>query len=117
MSAMPSPLKYAIRRFAGSPVQWFGLENSSVFYEYVPLFTKFKPVNRIKRVEVERSAQPRPLLPYTRPAPPPPSMWRRGAAVSSPQAIAAPERALTPNRRSKRVGGPARPAHPKAADG
>ena len=47
-------LKYAIRRFAGSPVQWFGLENSSVFYEYVPLFTKFKPVDRIKRVEVER---------------------------------------------------------------
>ena len=46
-------MKYAIRRFAGSPVQWFGLENSSVFYEYVPLFTKFKPVDRIARVAVE----------------------------------------------------------------
>ena len=46
-------MKYAIRRVAGSPVQWFGLENSSVFYEYVPLFTKFKDVERIERVAVE----------------------------------------------------------------
>ncbi len=44
-------LKYTIRRFAGSPVQWFGLENSNVFYEYVPLFTKFKPVDRMRRIE------------------------------------------------------------------
>ena len=46
-------MKYAIRRVAGSPVQWFGLENSNVFYEYVPLFTKFKPVDRMERVSVE----------------------------------------------------------------
>ncbi|WP_281656564.1 KUP/HAK/KT family potassium transporter [Collinsella stercoris] len=46
-------MKYAIRRVAGSPVRWFGLENSSVFYEYVPLFTKFKPVDRMERVSVE----------------------------------------------------------------
>ncbi len=46
-------MKYAIRRFAGSPVQWFGLENSSVFDEYVPLFTKFTPVARIARGAVE----------------------------------------------------------------
>lgn len=45
-------IKYAIRRFAGSPVQWFGLENSNVLYEYVPLFTKFKHVDHIKRVEI-----------------------------------------------------------------
>ena len=46
-------MKYAIRRVAGSPVRWFGLENSNVFYEYVPLFTKFKPVDRMERVSVE----------------------------------------------------------------
>ena len=43
-------LKYAIRRFAGSPVQWFGLENSNVMYEYVPLFTKFKSVDKMTRI-------------------------------------------------------------------
>lgn len=43
-------LKYAIRRFAGSPARWYGLENSSVFFEYVPLFTKFKSVNRMHRI-------------------------------------------------------------------
>ena len=40
-------LKYAIRRHAGSPVQWYGLENSNVIYEYVPLFTKFKTVEHL----------------------------------------------------------------------
>ncbi len=43
-------LKYAIRSFAGSPAQWFGLENSSVFVEYVPLFTKFKSVSKLTRI-------------------------------------------------------------------
>ncbi len=43
-------LKYAIRRHAGSPVQWYGLENSNVIYEYVPLFTKFKAVDHLTRV-------------------------------------------------------------------
>ena len=33
-------LKYTIRRFAGSPIQWYGLETSSVIIEYVPLFIK-----------------------------------------------------------------------------
>lgn len=47
-------IKYAIRRFAGSPVQWFGLENSNVLYEYVPLFTKFKHVDPIKRVPIDQ---------------------------------------------------------------
>ena len=47
-------IKYAIRRFAGSPVQWFGLENSNVLYEYVPLFTKFKHVDPIQRVPIEQ---------------------------------------------------------------
>ena len=43
-------LKYAIRGFAGSPAQWFGLENSSVFVEYVPLFTKFKSFDKLTRI-------------------------------------------------------------------
>ena len=48
-------LKYAIRRHAGSPVQWYGLENSSVIYEYVPLFTKFKAVDHLTRVYPKQS--------------------------------------------------------------
>ena len=48
-------LKYAIRRHAGSPVQWYGLENSSVIYEYVPLFTKFKAVDHLTRVSPKQS--------------------------------------------------------------
>ena len=43
-------LKYAIRSFAGSPAQWYGLENSSVFVEYVPLFTKFKSAEKLVRI-------------------------------------------------------------------
>ncbi len=46
-------LKYAIRRHAGSPVQWYGLENSNVIYEYVSLFTKFKAVDHLTRVYPE----------------------------------------------------------------
>ncbi len=30
--------KYLIRRIAGNPLQWFGLETSNVIIEYVPLF-------------------------------------------------------------------------------
>jgi KUP system potassium uptake protein len=30
--------KYYIRRLAGNPARWFGLETSRVIYEYVPLF-------------------------------------------------------------------------------
>ncbi|WP_195270031.1 KUP/HAK/KT family potassium transporter [Eubacterium sp. 1001713B170207_170306_E7] len=44
-------LKYAIRRIAGSPVQWYGLENTSVIVEYVPLFIKLKGSNPLKRVD------------------------------------------------------------------
>ncbi len=43
-------LKYAIRRWAGSPARWYGLENSSVSIEYVPMFTKFKEVQRMRRI-------------------------------------------------------------------
>ena len=47
-------LKYKIRRLAGSQVQWYGLESSSVLTEYVPLFLKAKvpkPLVRNKRAE------------------------------------------------------------------
>ena len=30
--------KYAIRRIAGSPDRWFGLQTSNVIIEYVPMF-------------------------------------------------------------------------------
>ncbi len=43
-------LKYTIRRYAGDPARWYGLENSSVYYEYVPMFTKFKSVNKLHRI-------------------------------------------------------------------
>ena len=43
-------LKYIIRRAAGTPARWYGLENSNVNFEYVPLFTKFKAVNKMQRL-------------------------------------------------------------------
>ena len=43
-------LKYAIRSVAGSPARWYGLENSSIIVEYVPLFIKFTTVNKLVRV-------------------------------------------------------------------
>lgn len=43
-------LKYGIRRIAGSPMRWFGLEDALVNYEYVPLFTKKKKVKKLVRV-------------------------------------------------------------------
>ena len=46
-------VKYAIRRFCGSPARWFGLENSSTLIEYVPLFTRTRP-----QVHLEREQDP-----------------------------------------------------------
>ena len=43
-------LKYLIRRAAGNPARWYGLENSNVTFEYVPLFTKFKSVDKMRRI-------------------------------------------------------------------
>ncbi|MCR4871597.1 MAG: KUP/HAK/KT family potassium transporter, partial [Atopobiaceae bacterium] len=43
-------LKYFIRSLCGSPAQWFGLENSSVLTETVPLFTRTAEMPRLKRV-------------------------------------------------------------------
>lgn len=43
-------LKYAIRHIAGSPARWYGLENSSLIIEYVPLFIKMKTLRPLKRL-------------------------------------------------------------------
>ena len=43
-------LKYAIRHAAGSVVRWYGLESSSVDYEMVPLFTKAKTIEKMRRL-------------------------------------------------------------------
>lgn len=42
-------LKYAIRHIAGSPARWYGLENSSLMIEYVPLFIRMKTLRPLKR--------------------------------------------------------------------
>lgn len=42
--------KYAIRTWCGSPDRWYGLENSSIILETVPLFSKVKPATTLKRV-------------------------------------------------------------------
>lgn len=44
--------KYAIRRICGSPVEWYGLENSSVIIEYVPLFARAKRQHKLAYVEI-----------------------------------------------------------------
>lgn len=46
-------VKYAIRHVAGSPARWFGLENSSLIIEYVPLFIKLKALRPLNRIELK----------------------------------------------------------------
>ena len=46
-------IKYFIRSLCGSADRWYGLENSSVIYEYVPLFSKTKRQHKLERVEHE----------------------------------------------------------------
>lgn len=45
--------KYFIRRLCGSPARWYGLENSSIIYEYVPLFSKVKRQHRLTRLPLD----------------------------------------------------------------
>ena len=47
--------KYAIRRFCGSPAEWYGLENSSLIFEYVPLFARTKRQHKLAYVELPQS--------------------------------------------------------------
>ena len=44
--------KYAIRSVCGSPAQWYGLENSSLMFEYVPLFARNKRQHKLAYVEL-----------------------------------------------------------------
>ena len=46
-------LKYMIRTVCGSPMRWYGLENSSVIIEYVPLFRSSRQLPRLDRVSLE----------------------------------------------------------------
>lgn len=48
--------KYIIRRLCGSPVKWYGLENSSIIFEYVPLFTRAKRQHKLVRVTKNKHA-------------------------------------------------------------
>ena len=44
--------KYIIRRVCGSPAHWYGLQNSSVISEYVPLFARTKRQHTLDYVEL-----------------------------------------------------------------
>ena len=46
-------IKYFIRSLCGSADRWYGLENSSVIYEYVPLFSKTKRQHKLERLDHE----------------------------------------------------------------
>ena len=45
-------LKYLIRHICGSPAKWYGLEGSSILFEYVPLFSKKKSQHKLQRIEL-----------------------------------------------------------------
>ena len=48
--------KYFIRRLCGTPMRWYGLENSSVIFEYVPLFAKAKRQHKLTRIPLDANA-------------------------------------------------------------
>ena len=50
-------LKYFIRRICGSPARWYGLENSNIVFEYVPLFSKVKRGHKLTRITLDDAAQ------------------------------------------------------------
>ena len=50
-------LKYFIRRVCGSPARWYGLENSNIVFEYVPLFSKVKRGQKLTRITLDDAAQ------------------------------------------------------------
>ena len=45
-------IKYAVRRACGSPARWYGLENSAIIIEYVPLFARMRPAVKLVRTQV-----------------------------------------------------------------
>lgn len=55
-------IKYAVRRACGSPARWYGLENSAIIIEYVPLFARMRPAVKLVRTRCRskfRSRKPR----------------------------------------------------------
>ena len=50
-------LKYFIRRICGSPARWYGLENSNIVFEYVPLFSKVKREQKLTCIMLDDAAQ------------------------------------------------------------
>ena len=46
--------KYFIRRICGSPAHWYGLQNSSLLFEDVPLFVGSKSQHRLAYVEMPK---------------------------------------------------------------
>ncbi|SEH38356.1 MULTISPECIES: KUP/HAK/KT family potassium transporter [Atopobiaceae] len=44
-------IKYVIRRFCGSAARWYGLENSKIIYESVPLFANTKREHKLDYIE------------------------------------------------------------------
>jgi KUP system potassium uptake protein len=54
-------LKYLIRRLCGSPARWYGLENSNLLFEYVPLFSKTKRQHKLTRVELADAVRATPV--------------------------------------------------------
>ena len=49
-------MKYFIRRLCGSPARWYGLENTSIIFEYVPLFAKMRPATKLQRLALPSEA-------------------------------------------------------------
>ena len=45
-----------IRHVCGSPARWYGLENSSIIFEYVPLFARTKRQHKLTRVSLDSTA-------------------------------------------------------------
>ena len=50
-------IKYAVRRACGSPARWYGLENSAIIIEYVPLFARMRPAVKLVRTHVPLEVQ------------------------------------------------------------
>lgn len=46
--------KYSIRSFCGNAARWYGLENSSIILEYVPLFTRTKEAPKLTYEPMEQ---------------------------------------------------------------
>lgn len=46
--------KYRIRRQIGDHIKWYGLENSQLIIEYVPLFFASTPTDKLERIEEKR---------------------------------------------------------------